>query len=101
VLPPRALQLPTHGLLNIIAAPQLGEQSTCAAVYSSPGGHLVAPNSAALVEAFEQYVHSSEYPAVVGGLLAWRPAASLWWWWWWARCTRARAVHESQCTTAA
>jgi hypothetical protein len=82
---PRALQLPTHGLLNIIAAPQLGEQSTYAAVYSSPGGHLVAPNSAALVEAFEQYVHSSEYPALVGGVLAWQ----LW---------SCRAAHESQCT---
>jgi hypothetical protein len=69
-LPPPLMQLPTHGLLNIIAAPQLGEQSTYAAVYSSPSGHLVAPDSAALVEAFEQYVHSSEYPALVGGLLA-------------------------------
>jgi hypothetical protein len=58
-------QLPTHGLLNIIAAPQLGEQSTYAAVYSSPSGYLVAPDSAGLVDAFQQYVLSSDYPTVV------------------------------------
>lgn len=57
--------MPSHGLLNIIAAPQLGEQSTYAAVYSSAGGHLVLPDSSAMVEAFAHYVHSSQYPVLV------------------------------------
>lgn len=57
--------MPSHGLLNIIAAPHLGEQSSYAAVYSSAGGHLVLHDSDAMVEAFEHYVHSSQYPVLV------------------------------------
>jgi hypothetical protein len=34
-----ALQLPTHGLLNVIAAPQLGDASTYRAMYTSGAGH--------------------------------------------------------------